>query len=522
VEANFGETFPGAGWPAKPTTIATNGTTTLAEVEAGAPQVGDVFELNPAGGGSGPLLELNGGVVTRGQFPAGWMPVGAKQTGNGYEVAFSAPVPGQPGQNQYTVWNTDSSGDYTSNATRVVTGGSPTIEGVEAYFGETFLGAGSPAAPTLIGTNGQLEQVGNLFELNLGGGGTGQLLELNGRPVTAGQFPAGWTPVGAVQTETGYEVAWSILGQNEYTVWNTDSGGDYTSDATGVLSSTNPTQAQELKGLETYLGENFAGMPPATPTPIGTNNQLAQVGNLFELNPASGGPLLDLNGSAVTAGQFQAGWTPVGAVRTETGYEVAWSVLGQNDTVWNTDGNGDYTSNATGVVTGQSFLLEDLNPVFGENLNAALSLSAVLVTAPTGPGGAVNLSGQTQDTTIDLGNNSAFASTGLNVASPAFSGTPAAITLGANADIIEYGLSPSSGIETVTGFVLGADEVNIDLRGAPDSALQFHDITVGGAPAVLIFSNADPAHGLVLLNTGDNSATLQEHTMFIGGHALIR
>ena len=132
--------------------IATNGTTTLA-------RVGNLFELNPAGGGTGPLLELNGSVVTAGQFPAGWTPVGAEQTATGYEVALSAPVPGQSGQNQYVVWNTDSNGDYTSVATGILSGTSPALEAIEANFGETFPGAGPPASPgapastTVAGTN---------------------------------------------------------------------------------------------------------------------------------------------------------------------------------------------------------------------------------------------------------------------------------------------------------------------------------------------------------------------------------
>ena len=97
-----------------------------------------------------------------------------------------------------------------------------------------------PDATTAIATNGTtiLAQVGNRYELNPAGGGTGPLLELNGRVVTAGQFPAGWTPVGAEQTANGYEVAWSVPGANEYEVWNTGSNGDYTSAAAGILSGT--------------------------------------------------------------------------------------------------------------------------------------------------------------------------------------------------------------------------------------------------------------------------------------------
>ena len=44
----------------------------------------------------------------------------------------------------------------------------------------------------------------------------------------AGQFGA-WTPIGAEQTASGYEVAWKIAGADQYAVWNTDSNGNYIS-----------------------------------------------------------------------------------------------------------------------------------------------------------------------------------------------------------------------------------------------------------------------------------------------------
>ena len=75
IEAAFGDAnIAGVTGPAAATAtaIATNGVTTLDELEVnGSSQNGDVYELNPAGGTGGPLLELNGGVVTKGQFPAG-------------------------------------------------------------------------------------------------------------------------------------------------------------------------------------------------------------------------------------------------------------------------------------------------------------------------------------------------------------------------------------------------------------------------------------------------------------------
>ncbi len=200
MEAAFGDgKFAGAGVrPATPTAIATNGTTTLAELEVGGlSQNGDAYELNPLGGTGGPLLELNGSVVTKGQFR------GRLDAGRGAarrEMGTKSPSSRRP--EPYVVWNTDSNGDYTGNATGIVSGTSSELEGVEAAFGETFAGAGAPATTNEIGTNGQLAELGpwvngNVYELNPAGGGTGPLLELMAAWSRPASSRAGWTPVGA-------------------------------------------------------------------------------------------------------------------------------------------------------------------------------------------------------------------------------------------------------------------------------------------------------------------------------------
>jgi ELWxxDGT repeat protein len=460
LEANFGDDFAGLT-PASTTTIASNGATTLAEV-------GNLFELNPAGGGTGPLLELNGDLVAAGQFAAGWTPVGAVETGNGYEVAWSV-----PGANEYEVWDTDSSGDYTSAATGILTpaNSASTLEGLEANFGEDFAGL-TPASAATIASNGAttLAEVGNLFELNPAGGGTGPLLQVDGELISAGQFAAGWTPVGAVEIGDGYEVAWSVPGANEYEVWNTDSNGDYTSAATAILTPTN--SASTLEGLEANFGEDFAGLTPASATTIASNGAttLAEVGNLFELNPAGGGtgPLLQLDGDLVTAGQFAAGWTPVGAVETGNGYELAWSVPGANEyVIWNTDSNGNYTSAATGILSGASPELEAAETYFGENFPGVTS-------SGSGPPASTTTIASNGTTTLaEVGN--------LFELNPAGGGTGPVLQL--NGDLVTAGQfaagwTPVGAVETGDGYevawsVPGANEYevwNTDSNGDYTSA----------------------------------------------------
>ena len=62
-------------------------------------------------------------------------------------------------------------------------------------------------------------------------------------------------PIGAVQTASGYDVAWELPGANEYTVWTTDSNGNYTLQYIGVVSG----NSYALESLETIFDQDLNG-----------------------------------------------------------------------------------------------------------------------------------------------------------------------------------------------------------------------------------------------------------------------
>ena len=113
----------------------------------------------------------------------------------------------------------------------VVSGTSAALESLETSFHQDLNGDGVIGVPTTViesfGST-SLVEVGNNYFLDSISSGTGPELKYDGAPVVAGQFGA-WTPIGAEQTATGYEVAWKITGADQYTVWNTDSNGNYVS-----------------------------------------------------------------------------------------------------------------------------------------------------------------------------------------------------------------------------------------------------------------------------------------------------
>ena len=156
------------------------------------------------------------------------MPIGAVQTASGYDVAWEI-----PGANEYTVWSTDSNGNYIANIIGAVPGNDYALESIETTFNQDLNGDGTIGlTKTVIQTDTnsfgstRLTAVANEYFL-YNASGSGPVLQYGGAPVMAGEFGA-WVPIGAVQTASGYDVAWEIPGANEYTVWSTDSNGNYT------------------------------------------------------------------------------------------------------------------------------------------------------------------------------------------------------------------------------------------------------------------------------------------------------
>jgi Tryptophan-rich Synechocystis species C-terminal domain len=182
-------------------------------------------------------------------------------------------------------------------------------------------------------------------------GGAPVELSYGGSPVTVGEFAAygAWTPIAAAQTSSGYEVAWSIPGADQYQIWLTDSSGNEVS--IPFLGAGAQVASYETSFNYDLNGDGTIGVPPPpAPTVIessGTMSLLTNGTNYF-LQPNGGAPVeLGYGGSPVTAGEFaQYGYdAPIAAAQTASGFEVAWkSTSGDQYQIWNTDSSGNYLS----------------------------------------------------------------------------------------------------------------------------------------------------------------------------------
>ena len=108
-----------------------------------------------------------------------------------------------------------------------------------------------------------LVEIGNNFFLDSISSGSGPELTVAGVAVTAGQY-GGWTPIGAEQTATGYEIAWKVTGADQYSVWTTDSNGNYTSNGAIVSGTSATLESFETSFHQDLNGDGIIGVPPTT------------------------------------------------------------------------------------------------------------------------------------------------------------------------------------------------------------------------------------------------------------------
>ncbi len=474
-------------------------------VSAAPIEVGNQFYIYNDNGSSVALMYAGADVVA-GEF-GGWVPIGAVQTTGGYDVAWEI-----PSANEYTIWTVDSNGNYLSSD-GVLSGSSTTLESFAPVFGQDLNGGGVTGVPTVIQTDGSTSLTAVWYDYFLdNSGGSGPALKYGGADIVAGEF-GGWVPIGAVQTASGYDVAWEIPGANEYSIWTVDSNGNYLS-TDGVLSGSSTT----LELFAPVFGQDLnGGGVTGVPTVIqadtgsfGSTSLTAVWFNYFLDNSSGSGPELKLNGADIVAGEL-GGWVPIGAVQTASGYDVAWEVPGANEySIWTVDSNGNYLS-SDGVLVGNSYALETLEATFGQDLNgdgviglyAAPGTTLQISEALAGPSGSatigtaatlelaaadsasVTFSGSTG--TLILGDPSTFSGEIFNFTGNGhLSGSDQIDLKGIKYNSVED--SYANGVLTVTD---GTDTVRLDFNGS--YTLANFDFASDGSGGTIVYDPPVPA-----------------------------
>ncbi|WP_407119742.1 M10 family metallopeptidase C-terminal domain-containing protein [Bradyrhizobium sp. STM 3561] len=355
---------------------------------------GGNYHLNSISTGTGPILKYAGSAVIAADWGV-WTVIGAEQvSGGGYDVVWKS-----SSNAHYSVWSTDSNGNFltTLAAAPEVLGTDASLQALEPTLQQDLNGDGTIGAPVVSNTT--IEALGSTsvvlsggnYHLNSIATGTGPVLKYAGSAVIAANWGV-WTVIGAEQVSGGgYDVVWKSSSNAHYSVWSTDSNGNFVTTlaaAPEVLGTDASLQALEPTLQQDLNGDGTIGAPALSSTTIealGSTSVVLSGGNYHLNSIATGtGPVLKYAGSAVIAADWGV-WTVIGAEQVSGGgYDVVWkSSSNAHYSVWSTDANGNFqtTLAAAPEVLGSDPSLKALEPTLHQDLNGDGSVGAAPLAA---------------------------------------------------------------------------------------------------------------------------------------------
>ena len=342
---------------------------------------GGNYYLNHISTGIGPALKYSGSVVNTANYTT-WSVIAAEQVSGGYDVVWKDSSNGH-----YSVWSTDSSGNFvkTLAAAPEVLGTDPSLKALEPTLQQDLNGDGTigvPAAPPVtveaLGSPSVVRSGGNYYLENISTG-TGPTLKYLGNAVNTANYST-WSVIAAEQVSGGgYDVVWKDSSNGHYSVWSTDSSGNFVTTlaaAPEVLGTDSSLQALEPTLQQDLNGDGTIGVPAAAPVTVealGSTSVVVSGGNYYLENISTGiGPTLKYMGNAVNTANYST-WSVIAAEQVSGGgYDVVWKDSSNGHySVWSTNSSGNFVTTlaAAPEVLGTDPSLQALEPTLQQDLN---------------------------------------------------------------------------------------------------------------------------------------------------------
>ncbi|MFB6463390.1 M10 family metallopeptidase C-terminal domain-containing protein [Bradyrhizobium tunisiense] len=377
-----------------PSAIETFGSTSVA-------LTGGNYYLNSISTGTGPVLKYAGAAVIAANYST-WSVIGAEQvTGGGYDVVWK-----NSANAHYSVWSTDSTGNFitTLGSAPEMLGTDASLQALESTLQQDLNGDGTTGVVSIPIVSGvEIETFGSTSAVLSGGNyylnsistGTGPVLKYAGAAVIAANYST-WSVIGAEQvTGGGYDVVWKNSANAHYSVWSTDSNGNFLTTLAAApevlgtdasLQALEPTLHQDINGDGT-IGLALVPVNGVTIEAFGATRAVLFSSNYYLYDAAGTGPTLKYAGSVVNAANYST-WSVIGAEQVSGGgYDVVWkNSANAHYSVWSTDSNGNFltTLAASPEVLGTDPSLKALEPTLYQDLNGDGAIGA----APPATAGA--------------------------------------------------------------------------------------------------------------------------------------
>ena len=173
-----------------------------------------------------------------------------------------------PSVNEYALWTVDSKGNFLTGSGALARN-SFKLESAETTFNQDLNGDGVIGLnPIVIQTDTNaygstsLAELGNNYFLYAAGTTAGPELRYAGAAVIAGGRSI---PIGAVETASGYEVAWKLPSVNEYALWTVDSKGNFLSGSGALAGNSFKLESAETTFNQDLNGDGVIGATPTAP-----------------------------------------------------------------------------------------------------------------------------------------------------------------------------------------------------------------------------------------------------------------
>ncbi|BAM86572.1 hypothetical protein S58_05580 [Bradyrhizobium oligotrophicum S58] len=239
METTFGQDFNHDGTVGVTASLVhANGNTSLL-------QIADEYFMYV--NGSGPSIKIGGAPLVVGQLGS-TAPIAAIQNGTGFEIAWQDSSSGQ-----FTFTFADNNGNYQSNLSGMVSGTSLTAELQEAVFKQDFNHDGTVGVTaSLVHSNGNTNLLHIADQYFMYVNGSGPSIKIGGAPFVDGQL-GNTNPIAAIQTASGFDIAWKDSSTGQFTFTAADSNGNYTSNLSGWAPGTSAT----VENMETTFSQDF-------------------------------------------------------------------------------------------------------------------------------------------------------------------------------------------------------------------------------------------------------------------------